>query len=756
MWRRRKESQLQDQIRVDQSRGVHGARYGWYADADLTAAAIVKRKAELERSKLMRLHTQKSIVLQRFARSIIARRILSLAHKQIEKERQIVGNFLLKIRNAHKYKAFITWHHRSNQARRIRSMLIRSLLGTTQLCWQGWKDFTLHQQKHRQRSACKLQRFARSIIARRILSLAHKQIEKERYIVSGFLKKIMNARAYRAFITWHHQSQQQRRIRMMLRRTFLRSQLYCMDRWKKVTKIAIDTRWMRKFVKKMDEKEEQRRKERPTSPAMEGVRKSVHPTWKPKHPAEHAWRSRLLTPSKQGGLLPPLKLRTPLFSKPNNGLERYLLEHDLITKDVHSLHLNNFKEGFSRTSASVSVDGGDDNNNDARITIDPSDTSTVLSSVVKKCSTLKTLEAAGMLHQVNDGFCRHLPQWCPLLTRIDISRTNVSARALSESVHALPRLMTLTLQECPCLFDDAAWTPRLLLCLLDHVTLRSLDVSDNTSMRDQPWLQVLGSTNGESLETTSLRQASPLFFCMPHQATPLPSSVQWTSLDLSHNKNMTDASLIPLFRRMSSLKDLRLVRMSQAGVTDESLLVLSMTARTTLRKFNVSGCHQLNGTGLQSVIERCQNLHTLYVSGLHPRKGLTSASLHHLTHLNKLRILDLSHNSNTVKALFLFTLLDRNKFIQCLNLTGVSVVNRDVVIQLKRMKGALNGDLVVEWSEEEPSSKLMMMTLSSTKRKKRRPSSSSAVSPSVDKKMRGIKKKKKRVRRKKKLVHLHA
>ena len=85
--------------------------------------------------------------------------------------------------------------------------------------------------------------------------------------------------------------------------------------------------------------------------------------------------------------------------------------------------------------------------------------------------------------------------------------------------------------------------------------------------------------------------------------------------------------------------------------------------------------------------------------------------------------------------------------IQCLNLTGVSVVNRDVVIQLKRMKGALNGDLVVEWSEVEPSSTLMMMTLSSTKRKSRRPSSRSAVSPqSVDKmRMRGIKKQKKRV-----------
>ena len=107
MWRRRKESQLQDQIRFDQSRGVHGARYGWYADAHLTAAAIVRRKAESERIKLMRLHAQKSIVLQRFARSIIARRILSLAHKQIEKERQIVGNFLLKISIATLFFLFI-------------------------------------------------------------------------------------------------------------------------------------------------------------------------------------------------------------------------------------------------------------------------------------------------------------------------------------------------------------------------------------------------------------------------------------------------------------------------------------------------------------------------------------------------------------------------------------------------------------------------------------------------------------------------
>jgi hypothetical protein len=257
-------------------------------------------------------------------------------------------------------------------------------------------------------------------------------------------------------------------------------------------------------------------------------------------------------------------------------------------------------------------------------------------------------------------------------------------------------------------------------------------------MKDQPWLQVLSEV-GESPETTSLRQASPLFFCLPQKESP--SSVQWTSLDLSHNSSMGDASLVPLFSRMSSLKVLRMVNMSQDNLSDETLLVLSTAAQSTLAKLDVSECNQLNGTGLQSIAQRCQNLHTLYVSALHPRTGLSSACLHYLTRLNKLRVLDLSKNSKTVSALFLFTLLDRNKSIQCLNLSGVSAVNRDVVIQLKRMKGSLNGDLVVEWVGEKLSLEEM---LSKTKK-----SNKYDAILSVDKKKRGKLKKKKEKKKKK-------
>ena len=400
--------------------------------------------------------------------------------------------------------------------------------------------------------------------------------------------------------------------------------------------------------------------------------------------------------------------RSALFTKPQNGLHSYLRSHNLIKEDVHSLHLNNFSNG-----------------NVQRVLDE--DNESVLLSVVAKCRRLRTLEVAGMGVSVKDALIVNLPKLSPLLCVLDISQTQVTALRLLQCIKKLPLLSTLTCQNCPHLFKDTPKARLLLQKLLIHGALRVVDISNNMELNDETWIdssvnnvdnvvvaittvcQEFAKTDGggddgdivggDSIECRvgggSCGRSGSGSGSVKWKGERI---VKWTSFDVSYNENMTDVSMVRILRRMPFLETCRMLSMPQSTLTDQVLRTISETSFKSLTKLDISGCSQFKGHGLESVVQSCTKLRSLSVSGLHPAVGFSSSCLHHLTHLPQLSVLDVAGNKGLITAKFLFALLDRCKTIRCINLTGVSAVNLDMVLQMQR----LCENLVVTWRAPPP------------------------------------------------------
>ena len=409
--------------------------------------------------------------------------------------------------------------------------------------------------------------------------------------------------------------------------------------------------------------------------------------------------------------------RSALFTKPNNGLQEYLRSHNLIKEDVHSVHLNNFNNGNVNR-----VMNQDDQN--------------ILLSVVAKCRRLRTLEVAGLQVAVRDSLIGQLPVLTPLLSVLDISRTMVSATSFLKCVQRLPLLSKLTCQNCKHLFNHDIQSTKLLHCLTKHGSLREIDFSNNNELTDFSWgfgnkeekkiivpefefsfsepipikedqteglvattqTATAAEATTATAAVTAATAATTAFNSQNEETKKLGGIIRWTFFDVSYNEQMTDASMVPLLSRMPHLENINIANMANIKLTDQCLHVISNTANKRLVKIDISGNRQFNGQGLASVIEKCLELKTVAVSGLHPEHGLTSTCLHHLTHLPNLSMLDISGNKNAVGAKFLFALLDRCKTIRCMNLNGIQEVNLDMILQMKKIQE----DLIVTWNKSPP------------------------------------------------------
>ena len=375
---------------------------------------------------------------------------------------------------------------------------------------------------------------------------------------------------------------------------------------------------------------------------------------------------------------------------------------------------------------------------------------TCLITVASKCNRLRTLEAAGMSVAVNDSLLSTLPELTPLLTILDLSRTNITGQKLSLAIVRLPLLSSLTISNCPRLFStnqiqtnqintvtktrtvqvvtrdafgfestnehEETFTEDieikvedeqlLMLQLLKHKLLKTLNVSNNENLSDSVLLQSLRryqvpSHQGNKEEENSMTSEpehpdgevvvdgdvvdgdvvdGPVADGAPEEINVgSPKGLlkkqrnqcccSWTSLDISFDEHLTNVSLVPLFDRLVCLEKIKMLGVSR--VQDELLLALHATKNGTLgtRKngnnalrdgamdsmkqmlhplvaLDVSGCTLLTGRGVEKVVLHCPTMQSLSLSGLHATKFSFATVLPLLLNRSHLQALDLSGNKS--------------------------------------------------------------------------------------------------------------
>ena len=195
--------------------------------------AIGKRRAEAERKRTLALDAEKRRAAEAEARRLKAIKDakLKVANKQTE------YRFAAKMKEL-KIKCFMALK-RHYGTRTLRRKVMREDTRRRFKRWHGLARAMADKKTFESDCASIIQRFARYIIARNILKHARAELEREQQIVRDFLKRLMNAHAHRAFITWHHRAHQARRVRTMLRRRILGVVRTCMDAWTEATQMWI-------------------------------------------------------------------------------------------------------------------------------------------------------------------------------------------------------------------------------------------------------------------------------------------------------------------------------------------------------------------------------------------------------------------------------------------------------------------------------------------------------------------------------------
>jgi ankyrin repeat protein len=220
---------------------------------------ILRRKVSREdtRRRFLRWHNYAKVVLnkklfenvnacviQRFARYIIARNILKHAKARIEKEQQIVRDFLRKMLNLKAHRAFTTWHHRAYQSARTRAMLKRLRMGNLHGCYDAWREATQlwviennasatklqtmyrarlgrhqsNEKRRRRNAAYAIQRCVRAYSARRILHRAKKRAAHDQRRINKSLMRIKMRVESQTLLAWYGYVSKMRRVQRFIKR----------------------------------------------------------------------------------------------------------------------------------------------------------------------------------------------------------------------------------------------------------------------------------------------------------------------------------------------------------------------------------------------------------------------------------------------------------------------------------------------------------------------------------------------------------
>jgi ankyrin repeat protein/tetratricopeptide (TPR) repeat protein len=120
---------------------------------------------------------------------------------------------------------------RHAKSRVLRRKVFRSQMQSRVDRWCTFTKDSKARKRLEQASAATIQRFGRMLIARDLLHHARRKHAERESIVRHFLRKLLNAHAHKAFLTWHDRARQIRGSRNMLRRRFMSSYRHCWDVW---------------------------------------------------------------------------------------------------------------------------------------------------------------------------------------------------------------------------------------------------------------------------------------------------------------------------------------------------------------------------------------------------------------------------------------------------------------------------------------------------------------------------------------------
>ncbi len=105
--------------------------------------------------------------------------------------------------------------------------------------WQGYARARKNMRAHKDLCAECIQRFARACIAKNVLRHARAERDRQEAVVRGFLKRILNAHAHRAFVTWHWRAHSQRRGRNLLRNVLMGAIRECWTGWREFVALEL-------------------------------------------------------------------------------------------------------------------------------------------------------------------------------------------------------------------------------------------------------------------------------------------------------------------------------------------------------------------------------------------------------------------------------------------------------------------------------------------------------------------------------------
>ena len=196
--------------------------------------AIAKRRAEAEIKRQHQLDAEKRKAAEEEARRLRAIKDakLKVANKQTERR------FAAKMKEL-TVKCFMAMK-RFYRTRTLRRKVMREDTRRRMRRWHGLARTMANKKLFRDKCAGVIQRFGRYLIARNILKHARARLAKEQQIVRDFLKRIANAHAHKAFITWHHRAHQIKCARNMLKRRIGGINRMCMDAWKEATQMWVE------------------------------------------------------------------------------------------------------------------------------------------------------------------------------------------------------------------------------------------------------------------------------------------------------------------------------------------------------------------------------------------------------------------------------------------------------------------------------------------------------------------------------------
>ena len=195
--------------------------------------AIAKRRAEAERKRLLALDEERRRQDEEEKRKIRAIRAAKLKVAKEQTERKFIEKM-----NILRKKCFIALK-RYYFTRQLRRKVSREDTRRRLKRWHSIAKVMANKKKFENACAAIIQRFARFVIAKNILKHARARKEKEEKIVRDFLRKMLNLKAHRAFMTWHIRAYQLVRTRNLLKRIAGATISMCYNAWKEATKLWV-------------------------------------------------------------------------------------------------------------------------------------------------------------------------------------------------------------------------------------------------------------------------------------------------------------------------------------------------------------------------------------------------------------------------------------------------------------------------------------------------------------------------------------